>query len=213
MYLTQTQVRRVKELLPVYSLACTRVSIKMTPGRAGFPVLVLAGIHYRESEFALAQKMGGPFQFDPGGEGEELKARIKKYTQTICKLYEVTFRDIDNDIETAALVAAHELFSKVRKGYLYSGEPRILNEDTLWDAVWGYNGRAKKHNELWQTGMGSEEPDWKWSPYVSNDPQNGVILKLCGTLPGVNGERINIERPDPRPGARAIYNELTKEIA
>jgi len=201
-YLLKSQMAKIKQFLPDYTWAANTVG-------GGIPPLALASIHYREAEFATTSKIpGGPFQFDPGGSGKELSRRIWEYTVKVCKLYKTQAMDLETNFNIAVLVAAHELKSKIRGSLLLVDGS--VDEDVLADAIFGYNGRSKNYCEKVQTGTGSEEPHWKWSPYVSSDPNNGVTLKLIGTLPDENspGGRKHIETVDGRAGALIIYREI-----
>jgi len=189
-YLSDNQMALIKKHLPVYQQACG-----------------MAGIHYREAEFAtFSQVPGGAFQLDPGGTGDELKNAIVKYTAMVCKLYGVPVKDLETDFFTACLVAVHELKSKVRA----TTEITPIDDEALADAYWGYNGRSRHHTEFEQTQKGTMEPHWRWSPYVSNDPKNGIVLRITGTMPDPKDptKRLKIDRPDPRPGALVIYREV-----
>ena len=198
-YLSDRQMALIKKHLPIYQQACGLVQMG--------PPLIMAGIHYREAEFATSSQVpGGAFQLDPGGVGDELKNAIVKYTTMVCKLYGVPVKDIETDFFTACLVAVHELKSKVR----VTTAVLPIDDEALADAFWGYNGRSRHHTEFEQTQKGTMEPHWRWSPYVNNDPKNGVVLRITGTMPDPKDptKRIKIDRPDPRPGALMIYREV-----
>ena len=44
--------------------------------------------------------------------------------------------------------------------------------------------------------------------YVLNDPDNGVIMHIKGSVEGPGGSRIRIDRADPRPGAYPVFLAL-----
>lgn len=201
-YLSKSQIEKIKRFLPDYSWATQTVG-------SGVPALALAAIHFREAEFATQSKIpGGPFQLDPGGTGQELTKRIWDYTVKVCKTYKVNMADIETNFNVACLVAAHEFKTKIRAPLL--NLDGTISEDALADTFFGYNGRSKNYCEKVQTGEGSDAPHWKFSPYVSADPQNGVELKIIGTLPDSTSPtgRKRIETIDKRPGALIVYREL-----
>jgi hypothetical protein len=198
-YLHSRQLQAVRDLRSAYETAVRIVG--------GLPWQAIAAVHFREAEFAQRSTIpGGPFQLDPGGTGQELQERIEAYVAAVCKQYDVypAPGGIETDFALAAVVAAHELRSKVRAeiaaGCLVDGE-------VLADALWGYNGRSKYHTA---SGQPDGESSWRYSPYVSNDPKRGVVLRIRGTVPDatVQGGRRMIDRPDPRPGAMIVYREL-----
>ena len=201
-YLSKSQMSKIKQFLPDYTWAVQTVG-------SGIPAFVLAAIHFREAEFATTSKIpGGPFQLDPGGSGQELTKRIWDYTVKVCKMYKTNMADIETSFNIACLVAAHEFKTKIRNPL--TNPDGTINEDALADTLLGYNGRSKNYCEKVQTGNGSDVPHWKFSPYVSSDPHNGVALKLMGTLPDSTSPtgRKRIETIDKRPGALIVFREL-----
>jgi len=205
-YLPSRYIARIKEHLPVYQRACDLVKIG--------PALVMAGIHYREAEFATTSRTpGGPFQLDRGGAGEEHRRNLDAYTSKICEKYGVPdggVEAIEKDFFVACLVAAHMLRIKVRPKAVDPAVHVVLEGDVLADACWGYNGRGKKHNEFDQTGRGDRTKHWRWSPYVSNDPKHGVTFRITGTMPDPkdHSKRIQVDRIDERPGVLAVFREV-----
>jgi hypothetical protein len=213
-YLSGTQVARVRGHLPVYQRACSLVQIE--------PPLVMAGLHYREAEFATTSQVpGGCFQLDPEGKGAgaDLRAQIDDYVAKVCKLYGVPSGGpgaIETDFFVACLTAAHELKTKVRVKPI----PVVLEGDILADTLWGYNGKSRHHVPVGTESDPKNDQNgkaiiinrsWKYSPYVSNDPKHGVSLRMTGTMPDPKDstKRISIDRVDGRPGALAIIRELT----
>jgi len=197
-YLHSRQLQAVRELRGAYETAVRIVG--------GLPWQAIAAVHYREAEFAQRSTIpGGPFQLDPGGTGQELQERIEAYVQAVRDKYGLLEGGtIDSDFWLAAVVAAHELRSKVR-AEIAAGS--VVDGEVLADALWGYNGRSRYHTA---SGLPEGESSWRYSPYVSNDPKRGVVLRIRGTVPDatVQGGRRMIDRPDPRPGAMIVYREL-----
>lgn len=208
-YLSKKQLETVRGFLPQYTKAMSLVGL-------GDP-LALAALHYRESEFQTrgAPNSGeGPFGCDQGGAGEEAIRRMREYVAKVATKYgyQITIDpiDLDKDFTLALLVAANIFKSKIRGTISITQLP----EDVLADAFWGYNGRSSHHNALEQVGSGSPDRTWKFSPYVVNDPQAGVTLKMIATQPDttVPGGRRTINRVDGRPGALIVYRELKSAI-
>jgi hypothetical protein len=213
-YLSNAQIAKIKTHLPTYQRACDLVKIG--------PTILMAGIHYREAEFAVTSRVpGGPFQLDPGGVGDDLRVKIDAYVAKVCKTYGVPADGpavIETDFFVACLVAAHELKDKIRPKPTDFSAPVTLEGDVLANTVWGYNGKSRKHVPA---GVEPDPKDafinrsWKYSPYVSNDPKNGSSIRMTGTMPDPNdpNKRISIDRVDTRPGVLAIVRELTARQA
>lgn len=130
-YLTSKDVAKIKTNWAAYSIAAEVTDL---------PVEILPAIHHRESNLNLGfysfkkktivKNVGGPFMLDKGH--KHFVKGIRDYEMEIWRLYGYTGNPprISDNFQFAALVAAHELKSKMRgKG--------------LADAVWGYNGRSK----------------------------------------------------------------------
>ncbi len=214
-YLSSVQIGIVRKLRPAYQKAFEVI------GRDWAPWESLAAIHFREAAFAERSRVpGGPFQLDPGGTGDELKARIKAEVERVGKLYSVPMGDIETDFATAAIVAAHGFKERLRvKAVRQDG---TLDETVVGWAFFRYNGLGamipdasglesyRYYSEKGQTGRGSTKADPFWSPYVSNDPVGGHRLKMRATMPDEKDptKRIVINREDPRPGAMVIFREL-----
>ncbi len=186
-YLTERDVNLIRWYWGDYSWAAQK---------AGVPVGLLPAIHYRESELykgwwsprrhKVIASVGGPFGLDKGGEGTpEFAKRIRAYEIKVFKFYGLQgeIPHVANDFRFAALVAAHELKTKLRC------------RDCWTDAVWGYNGRAS-----W-TSM-------KRNPYLFSDPRHGVRL----TLRYRDSKGGLVSRPDTRPGVMVLYHEIRQTI-
>ncbi len=182
-YLTPIDVRLIREHWGDYFWAASMARV---------PVALLPAIHYRESELStgwwsprrhkVIAIVGGPFGLDKGGEGTpEFAKRIRAYEVKVFKFYGLhgEVPHVSRDFRFAALVAAHELRSKLR------------HPDCWTDAVWGYNGRSTR------TPM-------KKNPYLFSDPARGVRLILRS--PNRAGEMVS--RPDTRPGVMVLYKEI-----
>jgi hypothetical protein len=195
-YLTDAQIAKIRELRPDYEFAVNKVK--------GFPWQVMAALHYREAEFAKTSKIpGGAFQLDPGGTGTDLRAAIDNYANKVCDNYGVPHGNIETDFNISCLVAAFEFKTKIR----------FPGEDGIADAFWGYNGRAKFHTPSGDPADPAGN-SWHYSSYVSNDPKNGIVLNIRGTMPTPDGKgRVQINKPDPRPGALIIFREVCERIA
>ncbi len=160
--------------------------------RIGVPWALLAAIHYRESDLqGSAERVGGPMQFAPPLSGDLVRRFGAKYG--IADL-----GDPETDARTAILCAAAFLQGKAAQ------LAKVLKPDSaeaeIADVAFSYNGR----------GYGT----WQRSPYVSNDPQNGVQMRITGTVPDKNNPsiRVRIDRPDTRPGVLAIIRELRARV-
>jgi len=165
--------------------------------KAGIPSLILPAIHYRECQLFPGwyssklerpiKNIGGPFMLDfgPLNNGTEFKRRIGEYEKKVFKIYfgEGKAPKVSEDFRFAALCAAHHLKEKLRSD--------VWTTESLIDAVWGYNGRAK-----WST---LDE-----SAYVFSDPMNGKQLTLIYKTS--RGNKIYL--PDKRPGVMIIYKEI-----
>ncbi len=162
----------------------------------GVPILLLPAIHYRESGLysgwhsfkrnKTVRNTGGPFMLDCGGSGEEFTKRIRAYEKHVYNLYcgnAPKIPKVSDNFRFAALVAAHELKTKLRG--------KVWTWDAMADAAWGYNGRAAwcHQNE---------------SPYLWSDPKKGT--KLISRYKNMKGEWIKYQ--DTRPGVLIIYKEL-----
>lgn len=203
-YLSQQQITRIRYLRPAYTLGCTVVG-------GGIPWQALAAIHYRESEFQMiSSRPGGAYQLDPGGSGADLKARITAHVKEICQRYGQQYGSIEENFTIASVVAADTLKGKARGVIATAG---AVDEDMLGDALWGYNGRSASHTA--DGTKDAEKASWTYSPYVANDPQRGISLRLRGTVPddSVPGGRRKIDIVDQRPGALTIYRELVSRAA
>lgn len=184
-YLNDTQMAAVQRWLPLYQEAERKI---------GVPWPLLAALHYRESNFATrTQRVGSALQFDPPLTPAQVRAYGAQYG-----IMDLT--DPETDVRTALLCAAAFLQGKVAS----RGQPPLTpssSEAECADAAWSYNGRA----------YGS----WQRSPYVSNDPQNGVQMRITGTVPDLKNpaKRVRIDQPDTRPGVLAIMRELRQRVA
>jgi hypothetical protein len=219
-YLSAAQVATVRRLRSAYQNAFQVIGPDWAPWET------LAAIHYREAAFAERSKVpGGPFQLDPGGTGDELKRRIAAEVARIGGLYKLTLGDIETDFETAAIVAAHGLKERLRVKAVRSDG--TLDESIIAWAFFRYNGlgamiedpatleKYRYYSEKGQTGRGSLATDPLWSPYVSNDPLAGRVLKMRATMPDAKDptKRVIIHRDDPRPGAMIVFRELRTRAA
>lgn len=148
------------------------------------PPEYLFAIWFRESLSFASPGPGGPFQFDP--------PRPITYVAAVLRHWRVQMaaRPVEECWFTAALCAADFLQQKAGS--------RIGGYATPWavlaDAAWGYNGRA----------YGS----WQRSPYVSNDPANGVRLRIVGSVINADGQRVPVNVEDRRAGVMPLYREL-----
>lgn len=184
MYLTDKQRRAVEKYAPVY-LEAERAT--------GVPAALLAGIHYRETSLAdNAGRVGGIMQFDP-----PLSPASVRYFGQRFGIPDLT--DPETDPRTAIICAAGFLQLKRERAGLPLLTPGAALEACA-DAAWRYNG----------TAYGSSMK----SPYVANDPQNGVSLWIRGTVPDANNPalRVRIDHIDKRPGVLAIMAEAAPLI-
>jgi len=161
--------------------------------RIGVPWALLAAIHYRESNFnTVASRVGGAFQFDPPLPAAQVRAYGAKYGIT-------DLTSPETDVRTGALCSA--AFLQAKAAVL----ARVLTPDSpdevIADTAFSYNGRAAGY--------------WKRSSYVANDPQNGVQLRIVGTMPDEHNPniRVPINQPDTRPGVMAVIRELRVRVA
>jgi len=156
------------------------------------PWALLAAIHYRESNFnTVASWVGGAFQFDPPLTATQVRAYGAKYGIT-------DLTSPETDVRTGALCSAAFLQSKA------AVLARLLTPDSpdkmIADVAFSYNGRAAGY--------------WRRSSYVANDPQNGVQLRIVGTVPDEHDPsiRVRINQPDTRPGMMAVIRELRARV-
>lgn len=185
MYLTPDQLTAAQRWQPLYLEAERKI---------GVPWRLLAALHYRESNFgARTARVGGPFQFDPPLSPAQVREFAAKYG-----IQDLT--SPESDVRTGVLCAAAFVQAKVAKQGAAALTPGST-EAQCADAAWSYNGRA----------YGS----WQRSPYVSNDPQNGVQLRIVGTVPNLKdpSKRDRIDQPDTRPGVLAVMRELRERLA
>lgn len=184
-HLTDRDITRIKEFWPDYIYAARKV---------GVPVPALPAIHYREADLFLGlysakrkkanRNIGGPFMLDPGG-GKEFARRIRDHEIKIWKLYYGAGKapTVSRNFRFAAVVAAHELKSKLRcEAWTY---------ECLVDAVWGYNGRAS-----WTP---VDENPYLWSNPSKNTQ---LIFKYRNR----QGELVSFV--DKRPGVMVVYSEI-----
>ena len=194
------------------------VGIVGLPEAAAFS---MGGLHYEESEFSGVSpkgEHGGGLCFDPAGRGYAgtLDQQIAFHVKQVRKRYGLQGPDpsIETDFRTAALVAADELKEKWHPAPLTRGEWPAIREHAAW-AMWGYNGRSEYdtewHRRQGRQGTGGVTHSWRWSPYVSSDPKNGVSLYTAsGTEVGTDGGRTEIKGGVVKqdPGALIVADEL-----
>lgn len=197
-YLSEKQLARFKRNLPDYQWAVDIVG--------GMPPLALGAINYRETGGKRTTKRrGGWPQMDWAG---ATVRTLQKRTANICKRYGVPVGNLTTDFRTGCIVCAHILKMKSKNHPIYM--QGILQAANLAWTEWAYNGRSAYHTPSGKKNINRRH--WAFSSYVSNDPKIGIVLQLRGTLPGKNGKRIKVNRPDKRPGARIIYEELTERL-
>lgn len=158
----------------------------------GVPWAVLAALHYRESNFAgLVARVGGPFQADPPWTQEQVRAWGSQYSVT-------DLTDPETDLRTAIICAA--AFCQVKAAARGTKLNPASSMDEIAEVAFSYNGR----------GYGV----WQNSPYVANDPANGITLHIRGTVPDEKdpSKRIRIDRLDTRPGVLAVIKELRDRV-
>lgn len=184
-YLNADQLGRVQRFLPFYLEAQQKI---------GVPWAMLAGLHYRESNLGSAtDRVGGPLQFDPPLSPDQ----VRKFGAA-WKIPDLS--DPETDVRTALLCAAAFLQAKAAS---ISGQ--LLKPDSplalIADVAWSYNGRA--YGGALQ------------SPYVANDPQNGVQLHIRGTVPNKQNpnKRDRIDQLDTRPGVLAVMREVLARVS
>ena len=166
---------------------------------------------------------GGWCQLDLGGSGAAHHKKLQQWANRACKKYGVTPGNLDIDFRTGCIVAAEILKTKAGKRSMMV-DGKIQWENVAW-ALWGYNGRSSYHTP---DGKKNEtRRSYKYSPYVSNDTKRGFTLRIRGTMPLPEGmttkkaiakyganridqkrRRLKIDRPDKRPGALIIAQEL-----
>jgi hypothetical protein len=184
MYLNPAQLTAAQTYQPLYLEAERKI---------GVPWALLAALHYRESNFAArTARVGSAMQFDPPLSPERVREYGARY-----KILDL--QDPASDVRTAILCAAAFLQAKV----IARGNAPLSPDSTeaeCADAAWSYNGRA----------YGS----WQKSPYVSNDPQHGVQMRIVGTVPNLKdpSKRDHINQPDTRPGVLAMMRELRERL-
>ena len=220
-YLGPNEISRIRRFRPIYEKAASIVG--------WLPWTALPPIHYRENDLLeRSQTVGGAFQLDPGGPGDDLRKAIDEYVEIVGRLYSITLGNIETDFETAAIVGAHELKTKLRSPALIR-PPLIdagVDEAELARGYLRYNGLGAKltapdgttyryYSERGQTGSGNPEASPDWSPYVANDPHSGRVLTMRATQPDPSdpSKRISIQRPDRRPGAIIIFREILARAA
>lgn len=181
-YLTSKDVAKIKTHWAAYSIAAEVTDL---------PVEILPAIHHRESNLnlgfysfkkkAIVKNVGGPFMLDKGS--KHFVKGIRDYETEIWRLYGYTGNPprISENFQFAALVAAHELKSKMRKG-------RGLD-----DAVWGYNGRIRGTTV-------------KQNAYTWNNPLKGHRMIFRHR----DKQGHLLEFIDERPGVMVIYGEILK---
>lgn len=202
-YLTNQDIVNVRRLYPAYKRAVDTV-------KSGQPPLALATIHWQENALETVMKGGeavcGPFAYDPGGMAD-LAERVGLGALTVRKKYGIKNGDVDlnTDFDLAALVAADEFKGKIRGTLVTNGE---VNMDVLADAAWGYNGRSASHTATGEPHDINNLPSWKYSPYVSNNPHAGTMLRVKGTIPDGQGGRKHVDFISEEPGFLAVYQEL-----
>lgn len=201
-YLTDHDLDKVREWMPVYRWAATTT---------GVPVMALPALQYRESDLWETwvkqpeervtmyrrrgipyRNMGGPFMLDQGWDGDSVRfdAAIRSYETTIAKWYGISpIPRVRDDFPFACLCAASEL-KEVTRGELWTRRGSV-NRDVLAHGFWRYNG-----------AYGGEK-GWSKSAYVWNDPKRGrrFMVHLSGT-----------DYLDARPGAIVIYDELMRRL-
>ncbi len=197
-YLSDTQLLRFRSNLADYQWAADMVG--------GIPPLALAAINYRETGGRRTTKRrGGWPQMDwSGATVKTLQERAAK----ICKRYRVPVGKLATDFRTGCIVCAHILKMKSKNHPIYI--EGILQAANLAWTEWAYNGRSAYHTPSGKKNINRRH--WAFSSYVSNNPKIGIVLQLRGTLPGKKGKRIKVNRPDKRPGARIIFDELNERL-
>lgn len=187
-YLTDRDIKLIKEYWPDYEYAAKLV---------GVPVCALAAIHYRESSLykgryssrrkKVVKNIGGPFMLDlgPRDDAEEFIRRIRAHEKKMNRIYcgYEKAPKISHDFRFAAIVAAHELKSKLRCSQ--------WNLDCMADALWGYNGRA--------TWCKMTESPYLWSNPKAETKLISRYKKRDGTL---------VKYLDTRPGVMILYKEI-----
>ncbi|MDV6375123.1 hypothetical protein [Deinococcus arenicola] len=119
-------------------------------------------------------------------------ARVREYGAA----YGITdLTDPERDPRTAVLCAAAFVQGKLRNASRAVLTPTATPADCEY-AAFLYNG----------TNYGSVTN----SPYVSNDPQNGVQMRIRSKVPHLKdpSKRIRIDQPDTRPSMLAVMREL-----
>lgn len=161
---------------------------KRAEALTGVPWRLIAAIHYREN--GLRHQVGRPgscMQFDP-----PLTAKQERAFAERCGIKPM---QTAADPGFAFICAALFLQDKMKA---HGHEPLTPGAGLRfqWLAAFYYNG----------TGYGTPEK----SPYVSNDPQGGVQLRITGTLRTASGGVERVDRPDPRPGVKAVMAEIRR---
>lgn len=185
--LTQEQIDKIRA---VYGTLKKIETVTQTPWQA------IAGIWFRESFSVKPPKRpGGPFQFDPIPSSGALRGLLDRFTDLPIHEKERLVSYGVNDFYAGGVFAAC-FFRMKTKPMVFPGCP----DETIKDAMWGYNGRAKYH--------GSADG----SPYVMNGyDEDHYPLRIIGTVPDGHGGREHVNRPDEKPGAFTVYKQL-KEL-
>ncbi len=205
-WLTPRLVARIKRHKADYQWAVRKVG-------AGQPWQMLMAVHYRE--FGLRFKLGypgGPFQLDRGGKGKAVRDRRRRASVAkVMRLYGVkAWGTVGTDFRTAALMCAHMLKLKRSRKWDKTGPRNRWPEEVLADTWFAYNGRARYYNQKWQVGYGSNQRNWRWSPYPSNF-LGGIPLHVKGTQDNARGQRVAIpKRRDRNAGAILVYREAKR---
>lgn len=183
-----------KPVLTVHPTFKTRIQaeypiLKRVEERTGVPWQMLAAIWLRESS---CQKnlttLGGPFQFDPVPNYNQLRDLLKDYSKVpLSDVEALVYRGV-NDFEAAATFAACFIKKKMYPEAIYPG----MSDEVAKEALWCYNGKA----------YGSADR----SPYVMNGyDADHRDMKVRGTI---NGKWV--ESVDTNPGAFVVYSLLCR---
>jgi lysozyme family protein len=149
------------------------------------PWQALASIWYRESSL---RELTNAFQFDPIPSRNIIFSLLREHCNLTIPQKAEILNDGIEQFYSGALIAACWLCQKCTYD-LASNH----TETAIADAFYGYNGRAYGHNPL-------------NSPYVANEiDDHHHQMHFRGTI---NGKWV--ELVDKRPGALAVYRQLTQ---
>lgn len=184
LYLSDAEMKAVNRFKPHYLTA---------ERKTGVPWRLLAAMHYRENSLSVSAAQHGPFQLvDLRGNPARVAAyaRAAGYPTNPVPNYETNF---EFGCVCAALFVQDKMSKEARKPKLTPQSGR----DALAEAAFRYNGMSQAY-----ANPATGRPDYRFSPYVSNDPKKGVVLTI---------REGSVVVKDARPGVLAVIRDLGGE--